>query len=130
MTANVVYIPALILNTFTGYSVNLIVLFLNLCCLLYTALGGINAVIYTDFIQALVLVIFVVISVVKMVTPIGIKLLFESMVGLIKTFQNFYRCYYKRGNSHAFKRTQPRILVHYLNYFGQKLCNFFEVNPL
>ena len=53
--SSMVFIPALILRTFTGWKLEVIVPVIVLVAILYTLLGGIKAVIWTDLIQMLVL---------------------------------------------------------------------------
>jgi len=53
--AVVVYLPALALSTFTGLDVYLCILLIGALSTLYTALGGIEAVIWTDVVQVVVL---------------------------------------------------------------------------
>uniref|UniRef100_A0A8C4Q7K1 Solute carrier family 5 member 6a n=1 Tax=Eptatretus burgeri TaxID=7764 RepID=A0A8C4Q7K1_EPTBU len=52
----VLYAPALVINTVTGIDVWLSVLGLGLVCIVYTTLGGIKAVIWTDVFQTVVMV--------------------------------------------------------------------------
>uniref|UniRef100_UPI00358EC321 sodium-dependent multivitamin transporter-like n=1 Tax=Myxine glutinosa TaxID=7769 RepID=UPI00358EC321 len=52
----VLYAPALVINTVTGINVWLSVLGLGLVCIVYTTLGGIKAVIWTDVFQTVVMV--------------------------------------------------------------------------
>lgn len=77
--SNVAYIPALILNAATGYSIYAIIPLLNTCCLLYTVIGGINAVLYTDCLQAVVLIISIIAITIQLVHPIGVLNLFSAM---------------------------------------------------
>jgi SSS family solute:Na+ symporter len=53
--AVVVYLPALALATFTGLDVVLCILLIGVLSTLYTTLGGIEAVIWTDVVQVVVL---------------------------------------------------------------------------
>lgn len=52
----VVYLPALALSAVSGIDVYLCIVVMGVLATLYTALGGIEAVIWTDFIQVIVLV--------------------------------------------------------------------------
>ncbi|KAM9317207.1 sodium-dependent multivitamin transporter [Gastrophryne carolinensis] len=52
----VLYAPALAFNAVTGFSLWGVVLTMGLVCTLYTTLGGLKAVIWTDVIQTLVMV--------------------------------------------------------------------------
>ncbi|MCB2288619.1 sodium/solute symporter [Clostridium sp. CS001] len=66
--SSMVFIPALILNTITGWSLQVIVPLIVFIAIIYTLLGGIKAVIWTDVVQsiiiwgALFLVIFIVLK--------------------------------------------------------------------
>ncbi|MEC7906978.1 MAG: sodium/solute symporter [Verrucomicrobiota bacterium] len=52
----VVFLPALALSAVTGFSLTLCILLMGVIATLYTAFGGIKAVIWTDVIQVVVLV--------------------------------------------------------------------------
>lgn len=53
--AVVIYLPALALSAAVGIEIHLCVLFIGITCALYTAAGGIEAVVWTDAVQAVVL---------------------------------------------------------------------------
>lgn len=53
--SSMVFIPALIINTFTGWSLQLVVPVIVVAAIVYTMLGGIKAVIWTDAVQMVVL---------------------------------------------------------------------------
>ena len=55
--AVVVYLPALALTAVTGMNVYLLVGLMGLLCIIYTVLGGIEAVIWTDVLQVIVLTV-------------------------------------------------------------------------
>ena len=52
----VVFLPALALSAVTGFNLTLCILMMGLISTVYTAFGGINAVIWTDVVQVFVLV--------------------------------------------------------------------------
>ncbi len=54
--SSMVFIPALIIQTVTGWSLNVIVPVIVILALIYTLIGGIKAVIWTDAIQMVVVV--------------------------------------------------------------------------
>jgi len=54
--AVVIYLPALALSAAVGLDLQLCVLVMGVVCALYTAAGGIEAVVWTDVVQAVVLV--------------------------------------------------------------------------
>lgn len=53
--AIVIYLPALALSAAVGIDLHLCVLFIGVTCALYTAAGGIETVVWTDAVQAIVL---------------------------------------------------------------------------
>ncbi|CAL7951966.1 unnamed protein product [Xylocopa violacea] len=55
----VVYVPALALNQVSGFNVHLIGIVVCLICVFYTVLGGIRAVVWTDALQVIVMIVAV-----------------------------------------------------------------------
>ena len=53
--AVVVYLPALALSAVTGIDIHLCIILMGVLCIIYTVLGGVEAVIWSDVIQAFVL---------------------------------------------------------------------------
>ncbi len=53
--SSMVFIPSLIIQTITGWNLSVIVTLVVLCAIIYTIMGGIKAVIWTDAIQMVVL---------------------------------------------------------------------------
>ncbi|ONI38423.1 sodium:solute symporter [Candidatus Epulonipiscium fishelsonii] len=53
--SSMVFIPALVLNRFTGIDINTIIIIVVIISIVYTLLGGIKAVIITDAIQMIVI---------------------------------------------------------------------------
>lgn len=53
--AIVLYLPALAISAVTGMEVTTAILIMSVLCIIYTVMGGIEAVVWTDAIQALVL---------------------------------------------------------------------------
>lgn len=51
----VLFLPALAIGTITGMDVTLCILVVGICTIIYTALGGMKAVVWTDFFQVVVL---------------------------------------------------------------------------
>ncbi|HSI18867.1 MAG TPA: sodium/solute symporter [Sphingomonas sp.] len=51
----VLFLPALAIGTITGFNVIGCICILGVCTIIYTALGGMRAVVWTDFIQVIVL---------------------------------------------------------------------------
>ncbi|PSN54817.1 hypothetical protein C0J52_02919 [Blattella germanica] len=54
----VVYVPALVLSQVSGVNLHIITVGTSVLCVFYTMLGGLKAVVWTDFLQGLVMVIF------------------------------------------------------------------------
>ena len=55
-TAVILYLAALLLNTFTPWSIEWVILILGLITVIYTLLGGMEAVIWTDVIQSSIMI--------------------------------------------------------------------------
>ncbi|MBI1387589.1 MAG: sodium/solute symporter [bacterium] len=53
----ILYLVALAINAMSGYSIDAIILFMGVLIVVYTVLGGIEAVIWTDVIQTIVLLL-------------------------------------------------------------------------
>lgn len=62
--SSMVFIPSLILKTFTGWDLKIVVPIIVVSAIVYTLLGGIKAVIWTDFIQMIVMWCGLIISIV------------------------------------------------------------------
>ncbi|GAA0178781.1 sodium:solute symporter [Clostridium sediminicola] len=62
--SSMVFVPALILQTITGWSLNVIVPIIVLISIVYTLLGGIKAVIWTDAVQTAVVWLGVILAVI------------------------------------------------------------------
>jgi len=56
-TSLVLYLPSIALSTITGLNIYVCILSMGVLSTFYTVLGGIEAVIWTDVIQAVVLVL-------------------------------------------------------------------------
>ncbi len=54
---SVLFLLALVLNAMLGWSIPLIIIITGACVVLYSALGGIKAIVYTDAIQGLILIV-------------------------------------------------------------------------
>jgi solute:Na+ symporter, SSS family len=55
-TGAVLYLLALPLNAFLGWSIPLVILVTGICVIIYSTLGGLEAVIWTDTIQGIILI--------------------------------------------------------------------------
>src|SRR5690606_910222 len=52
----IMYLPAIALATVTGINVIVIILFMGVIATIYSAFGGLKSVLWTDFIQGIVLI--------------------------------------------------------------------------
>ncbi len=76
----VIYAPALALSAATGYSLEICILLIGCIATIYTTLGGIVAVVWTDIIQFIILIsgaIWICISLVEN-TPGGLQLIVDN----------------------------------------------------
>ncbi len=69
--AIVLFLPAIALTTVTGVNVFLCILVMGLLCTFYTVAGGIEAVIWTDVLQVIVLLGGVILSLILIFSGIG-----------------------------------------------------------
>ncbi|XP_069699562.1 sodium-coupled monocarboxylate transporter 2-like [Periplaneta americana] len=53
----VMYVPALALSQVTGLSIHIITPIISVVCIFYTMMGGIKAVVWTDFLQGVIMVV-------------------------------------------------------------------------
>ncbi|XP_043289201.1 sodium-coupled monocarboxylate transporter 1-like [Venturia canescens] len=51
----VIYVPALAFNQVTGINIHIVTPFVCIICIFYTCVGGLKAVVWTDFVQAFVM---------------------------------------------------------------------------
>ncbi|KAK0074325.1 hypothetical protein PV326_012541, partial [Microctonus aethiopoides] len=51
----VIYVPALAFNQVTGINVHIVTPFVCIICIFYTCVGGLRAVVWTDFVQAFIM---------------------------------------------------------------------------
>lgn len=73
--SSMVFIPALIIQTMTGWDLRFVVTVIVLISILYTILGGIKAVIWTDTLQMLILWFGVFFSLYHIISHLDISLL-------------------------------------------------------
>lgn len=67
----VIYVPALAFSQVTGMNVHIITPAISVLCIIYTMLGGIKAVIWTDFLQGVVMVVASIVVVILGVIHVG-----------------------------------------------------------
>ncbi|QNQ10849.1 sodium:solute symporter [Sphingomonas alpina] len=74
----VLFLPALAIGTITGTNVALCILILGICTIIYTALGGMRAVVWTDFFQVIVLMGGAIFAIGFIVHSLGIMPIYET----------------------------------------------------
>jgi len=55
-TSLCIYVPSLVISEFTDVSLELSIILILLSCMIYTVLGGLKAVLWTDFFQGLIMI--------------------------------------------------------------------------
>lgn len=95
----VLLLPALAIGTITGANVALCILVLGVCTIVYTAMGGMRAVVWTDFFQTIVLMGGAIFAIGFIVHALGVGPIYETAMQFHKT---------KLVNT-SFDFTQPTI---------------------
>lgn len=67
----VIYVPALAFNQVTGVNVHIVTPFVCLVCIFYTCVGGLRAVVWTDFIQTFVMFGSMLLIIIKGTQDVG-----------------------------------------------------------
>ncbi|KAG7212741.1 hypothetical protein KM043_013006 [Ampulex compressa] len=67
----VIYVPALAFNQVTGVNVHIVTPFVCIVCIFYTCVGGLRAVVWTDFVQAFLMFGSMILIVVKGTLDLG-----------------------------------------------------------
>ncbi|MGL5243756.1 MAG: sodium:solute symporter family transporter, partial [Sarcina sp.] len=77
----IMYLPSVVLAQLTGISVNLLIIAMGVIAIIYSYTGGLKSVLWTDFIQGVVLIVGVVFALVFLLTSIngGIGAVFDSL---------------------------------------------------
>lgn len=81
----VLFLPALAIGTITGTNVILCILVIGLCTIVYTALGGMKAVIWTDVFQVIVLMSGAIFAIAFIVNSIGFTQIYDTAMQFDKT---------------------------------------------
>ncbi|WP_052215641.1 sodium:solute symporter [Sphingomonas sp. ERG5] len=81
----VLFLPALAIGTITGTNVALCILVLGICTIIYTALGGMRAVVWTDFFQVIVLMGGAIFAIGYIVHSLGVMPIYETAMQFDKT---------------------------------------------
>lgn len=67
----IMYLPCIALAELTGISVNILILAMGVIAIIYSYSGGLKAVLYTDFIQGVVLIVGIALTLVVMIGSIN-----------------------------------------------------------
>ena len=67
----IMYLPCIALAELTGISVNLLIIAMGVIAIVYSYSGGLKAVLYTDFIQGVVLIVGIALTLVVMIASIN-----------------------------------------------------------
>ncbi|QQV77731.1 sodium:solute symporter [Sphingomonas aliaeris] len=81
----VLFLPALAIGTITGTNVILCILVIGLCTIVYTALGGMKAVIWTDVFQVIVLMSGAIFAIGFIIHSIGFAQIYDTAMQFDKT---------------------------------------------
>lgn len=81
----VLFLPALAIGTITGTNVVLCILVIGLCTIVYTALGGMKAVVWTDVFQVVVLMSGAIFAIGFIVYTIGFAQIVDTAAQFDKT---------------------------------------------
>ena len=77
----IMYLPCIALAELTGISVNLLIIAMGVIAIVYSYSGGLKAVLYTDFIQGVVLIVGIALTLVVMIASIngGFGTVFDTL---------------------------------------------------
>ncbi|XP_031774875.1 sodium-coupled monocarboxylate transporter 1 [Apis florea] len=67
----VIYVPALAFNQVTGVNVHVVTPFVCIVCIFYTCVGGLRAVVWTDFIQTFIMFGSMLLIIIKGTSDVG-----------------------------------------------------------
>jgi SSS family transporter len=81
----VLFLPALAIATITGIDVVISILIMGVCTIVYTAMGGMRAVVWTDFVQVIVLMGGAVFAIFFVFNSLGSAAIFETAAAFDKT---------------------------------------------
>lgn len=78
----IMYLPSIVLSKLTTININLLIIIMGVTAVVYTFFGGLKSVVWTDFVQGVVLVLGVIISLMFLLTNIdgGIKEVFRELI--------------------------------------------------
>lgn len=81
----VLFLPALAIGTITGINVVACILVIGICTIIYTALGGMRAVVWTDFFQVIVLMSGALFAIGYIIHAVGAGPIYETAMQFDKT---------------------------------------------
>jgi len=81
----VLFLPALAIATITGVDVVYSILIMGVCTIVYTAMGGMRAVVWTDFVQVIVLMGGALFAIFFIFHALGSDAIFETAAAFDKT---------------------------------------------
>lgn len=81
----VLFLPALAIGTITGTNVIFCILVIGICTIIYTALGGMKAVVWTDFFQVVVLFGGAFFAIGFIIHAVGLTQIYDTAMQLDKT---------------------------------------------
>ncbi len=103
----VLFLPSIALSTITGLNIYICILSMGVLCTFYTVMGGIEAVIWTDVIQAIVLILGAIITLI--IVPFYID---GGISGFIQTgiTDNKFRMLYLDGDISDMRNTWVMLI--------------------
>lgn len=77
----IMYLPSIVLSSLTGINVNILIIAMGIIAIIYSYTGGLKSVLWTDFIQGMVLLVGVVFALIYLVIHIdgGFSSVFEAL---------------------------------------------------
>ena len=81
----VLFLPALAIATITGIDVVISILIMGVCTIVYTAMGGMRAVVWTDFVQVIVLMGGALFAIFFVFHALGSDAIYETAAAFDKT---------------------------------------------
>lgn len=67
----IMYLPSIALSTLTGINVDLLIVVMGIIAIIYSYTGGLKAVLYTDFIQGVVLIVGILLTFIVMTSNLS-----------------------------------------------------------
>lgn len=77
----IMYLPSTVLSQLTGINVNILIIIMGMVAIIYSYSGGIKSVLWTDFIQGIVLIVGIIFTLIHLITTIhgGIGEIFSTL---------------------------------------------------